>query len=403
MNRAYQLCLDPSWQLDQQHSGAKGYITIAEKNHGWHEQHYQADQLPAVVSGTDVYNSQNTFIYPARRTANIKQLRSLYIDIDCYRMQLTPEQALYQLEQDFFGSLLPIPNIITMSGRGLALTWYIKPAPAAALPLWQFAEDWLCKQLEYLGADPAATDAARVLRLAGTTNGKNGATVQVLHCHSDRLDLKDWKRDWLPTKKEKQSKGKQGGKVNYLLTTYSLHYERMQDIRTLVILRAGHCGGHREVILFLFRYFGLLYYKDTKSALDAVLNLNQRFAHPLPWREVVRDTRSAERVLERGKKYNYTNRKLIDLLDITPEEQRQLKTIISTDEKYRRNNEKREKARRKAGVATRKEIIDQQNKATQARLQAIRDLLQEQPSMTQREIAAMLGISQSLVCRLMRG
>ena len=170
----------------------------------------------------------------------------------------------------------------------------------------------------------------------------------------------------------------------------------------MVLLRSGHCDGQRELILFLYRYYGLLFYKDTKSALDAVLTLNEQFACPLPWREVVRDTRSAERVLERGRQYNYTNRKLIDLLDITPEEQRQLKTIIGTKEKYRRNNEKREKARRNAGKVDRQEYLSIQQKTTQGRIAAIRELLKSKPNMTQRELADAMGISQSLVCRLMR-
>ena len=406
MSIAYQLCLDPSWQLEQQHKGAKGCVIIAQKDHGWHEAGFPADQLQSAVAGidrnADTFASQNSFFYPVRRTNNIQQLRSLYVDIDCYRNALTPEQALWQLEQDFFGSILPLPNFIVMTGRGLALTWYLKPAPADALPLWQFAEDWICKQLQYLGADSAATDAARVLRLTGTVNTKNGAVVQAMQCHTARLDLKDWKRNWLPVKQPKTRGGKRGGTVNHLLTVYSLHYQRMQDIQALVLLRNGHCDGQRELILFLYRYYGLLFYKDTKSAIDAVLTLNEQFACPLPWREAVRDTRSAERVLERGRQYNYTNRKLINLLDITPEEQRQLKTIIGTAEKYRRNNEKREKARRAAGKTDRQEYLSIQQKTTQGRIATIRELLERKPNMTQRELAGAMGISQSLVCRLMR-
>ena len=403
---AYQLCLDPSWQLEQQHKDAKGCVIIAQKDNGWHESGFSADQLQSAVASidrtADTFASQNSFFYPVRRTNNVQQLRSLFVDLDCYRNALTPEQALWQLEQDFFGSILPLPNLVVMTGRGLALTWYLKPAPADALPLWQFAEDWICKQLEHLGADSAATDAARVLRLTGTVNTKNGVVVQAMQCHVGRLDLKDWKRNWLPAKQPKTRTGKRTGTVNPLLTVYSLHYQRMQDIQALVLLRSGHCDGQRELILFLYRYYGLLFYKDTKSALDAVLTLNEQFTCPLPWREVVRDTRSAERVLERGRRYNYTNRKLIDLLDITPEEQRQLKTIIGTKEKYRRNNEKREKARRNAGVTTRKEIIDQQKQLTRERITAIRELLEQQPGITQAEIAIQLGVGQQYISRLMK-
>ena len=44
--------------------------------------------------------------------------------------------------------------------------------------------------------------------------------------------------------------------------------------------------------------------------------------------------------------YWVTNKRLIEEFQITPDEQRQLRTIISTEEKYRRNNLRRREARR---------------------------------------------------------
>ncbi len=64
------------------------------------------------------------------------------------------------------------------------------------------------------------------------------------------------------------------------------------------------------------------------------------FIQPLTDREVERDTRSAEKYYAE-KKYKYSNDRLIEMLEITDNEQKELKTIISTKEKYRRKNEKR--------------------------------------------------------------
>lgn len=398
----YQLCLDAGWQLQAQHTGAKGYITVAEKTAKWSQKHYKSGDLPSVVNGVDVYSSQNTFMFPVRKTIYVQQLRSFYIDLDCYKMGLTPDQVLWQLETDHFNSTMPTPNYVILSGRGLALVWLIRPAPAAALPLWQFTQDWLCKQLAHLGADPVATDAARVLRLAGTINSKNNAVVQVLQCHDRKLDIKDWKRDWLPEKKVKPERRIFKGKITRLFSTYTLHYERMRDIKTLVNIRAGRCDGHRELILFLFRYYGLLYLKNSKAALEAVLDLNNRFISPLPWREAIRATKSAETILGRGKKYNYTNATLIELLGITSREQEFLTTIIDTAEKYRRNNEKREKARRTAGQATREDYLARQDKVTQERLQAVKDVLQNNPSIKVKELANELNVSRQHAYRLLK-
>lgn len=49
---------------------------------------------------------------------------------------------------------------------------------------------------------------------------------------------------------------------------------------------------------------------------------------------------------DRSKGYNYKNETLIELYNITPEEQKQLKTIISLREKYDRNNKRRRLNRR---------------------------------------------------------
>ena len=43
--------------------------------------------------------------------------------------------------------------------------------------------------------------------------------------------------------------------------------------------------------------------------------------------------------------YKYQNQTLIEQLKITPEEERHMKTLISTTEKYRRNNDRRREAR----------------------------------------------------------
>lgn len=48
-----------------------------------------------------------------------------------------------------------------------------------------------------------------------------------------------------------------------------------------------------------------------------------------------------EHLEDRTKGYNYKTETLIDIYDITREEQKQLKTIVSRHEKYDRNNKRR--------------------------------------------------------------
>ena len=63
------------------------------------------------------------------------------------------------------------------------------------------------------------------------------------------------------------------------------------------------------------------------------------FRQPLSENEVVRATRSAETVYKnQNKNYKYKNETLINLLEVTEEEQKEMKTIISKEEYKRREN-----------------------------------------------------------------
>jgi hypothetical protein len=67
---------------------------------------------------------------------------------------------------------IPPPSFAMDSGRGLYLIWLHDRLPPAALKRWDHVQGRIQKCLDPFGADPAAKDAARVLRLPGSTNSK---------------------------------------------------------------------------------------------------------------------------------------------------------------------------------------------------------------------------------------
>ena len=140
----------------------------------WHKLAPDDPNIPALLraqAGTrDGFLTVNEFHW-WRQVDNLKSLRSLYVDID---RNLTLEDISDALHQ----ARLPMPSLIVWSGRGVHLYWLHAPTPARALPVWQRCQDVIVKALAFAGADPAAKDCARVLRLCGTINAKNGATVQ---------------------------------------------------------------------------------------------------------------------------------------------------------------------------------------------------------------------------------
>ena len=69
--------------------------------------------------------------------------------------------------------------------------------------------------------------------------------------------------------------------------------------------------------------------------------------------------------------YWYKNETLIDRLDITTEEQRHMKTIIGTQEKYRRNNERRTPRNENGLTKKQQELADLKNKVLERREQGL--------------------------------
>ncbi|MEZ2737699.1 replication protein [Aneurinibacillus aneurinilyticus] len=298
--------------IEFHHDNADGWIALCKKdesyNTGFKQYHYKPEQIPEVLSkwkGEDCYFSMNTFYKPLRRVENIRQLRSLYVDIDCHARKepLTPEQVLMWLESEHFGVTIPEPNYMIYSGRGLVLEWMIEPVPYKALPLWQAVENFLCSQLKELNSDSKATDAARIFRIGGTVNSKNKNMVRIDYRHNFIYTLRQIQDDYLPElksrkKKDKQESGNRTNKIKHMFNTYTLHFERKEDLLRLIKLRGYDVNGNRSNLLFLFRYWSSLYYGDSEMALERTLELNAEFTEPLSEREVEQITKSAEKAFK---------------------------------------------------------------------------------------------------------
>lgn len=399
------------------HASADGWITLARlEGKSYRQYHYRLEDISSVLSewlGEDVFFSQNTFYRPSRKIEYIRQLRALYVDVDCYLLNLDPEWVIGSMENGLFQDKLPEPNIIIHSGRGLALVWLLEPVPAKALPLWQAVENYMVRQFKSFGGDAKASDAARILRVGGTVNSKVNEPVLVQYRHEHRYQLRDIEREYLPplSPKKLREQADAEAKVHHkMYKVYSLHYARLTDLVRLCELREWAVTGQREVILFLYRYWSCCFLADTEEALQGTLELNEQFTQPLPRREVVQATRSAEKAFYAksnpeanaiakekgypGAGYNVSNEKLIEWLGITEDEQKHMQTIIGKSVKYERNNLRRSEARRAAGRQTREQYIDT---AHERRTQALR-LRNE--GMSFRHIGKLLGISHTQVSRM---
>lgn len=379
--------------IDTLHGDSKGWITKAEINKTkefsqWH--YYVEDLLKQDFDKEDVYISMSTFYKPMRRIENIKELTCNFIDLDTYNTKFTNTQILMNLESNYFNKVIPTPNLIIGSGRGLTLIWLIERVPYMALPLWKAVQEYLYSQLKEFGADRKALDATRVLRVAGSINSKSGTRVTILEKYEYKYTLREIQREILPDLDENRNKKKgRPKKVVYVHRERSLYQGRILDLVKLCELRNYDVKGHREIILFLYRYYLCYFYEDEQNALEDVLELNKEFIQPLSEKEVIRATRSAEKVFKaKDKQYKYKNETLIELLEISEYEQTHMKIIIGKEE-YKRRDREYQKNRyleqlQVQGKLTEKDKISR-------RRQKIKDLLAE--GLSQKEIYTSLKIS----------
>ena len=377
--------------LDILHSDSKGWITKAEINCGYKQWHYRYNELlEQDFNQENVYISINTFYSTFRRLEYIKELKAQFIDLDIYKTGFTKEQIIMHLEADYFNKSIPRPNLIIDSGRGLYLIWLLNSVPSKALPLWKAIEEYLYSVLKPFGADRQALDPTRILRVPGSINSKSKTTVKVIEQYDYIYDLREIQNEYLPELEERKAKKKgRPSKTVFIHRERSLYYARIQDIIKLCELREYDLKGHRELILFLYRYYLCYFLEDTQKALGDVLELNREFIYPLSETEVIRATRSAEKVyLSKNKDYKYKNETLIELLLITELEETYMTTIISNKESKRRRSirdEKRYKEKLKLdGKVSEKEKLSQ-------RRAKIKDLLAE--GLKRKDICLQLDIS----------
>jgi hypothetical protein len=90
-------------------------------------------------------------------------------------------------------------------------------------------------------------------------------------------------------------------------------------------------------------------------------------------------------------RYRLRNQTIIEWLEITPEEEREMRTLISDDERRRRDRKRDEGRRREAGAMTRQEYLVRaaKRRATARRL--------SEEGLSLREIGKRLGVSHEAV------
>jgi hypothetical protein len=190
----------PDWHpIRAIHRHADGVITFHRKNVAGEFENlfgtsskYLESMFPEIAEQleTDSYFSINAFFYPekgrhyipaaqARRSDNLRYLTAAFADVDSHKLGLDFGTAFGMiLSAQEEGEILP-PSIIVRSGRGLWLFWLLSDHHNPELPCRAFPEKVrvyvevnraIGERLAAMGADPAAHDALRLVRIPGSKN-----------------------------------------------------------------------------------------------------------------------------------------------------------------------------------------------------------------------------------------
>lgn len=336
---------------------------------------------------------------------------------------------------------------------------FTTPLNAVDLHVWEATQNALTALFAALGADSKSRDGARVLRFMGSVNsrvetgdnevrlmwssgkrhdfsnllaavrnlkvddvayvGDSTDKIAPLRRGIKRLDdeLDPADRAALAERQRKHFEFYSQGRAPILLqrgTLRSLYWSRFLDLRDLFAMRGGAFKGSRDMALF---WMGLCLSQsgvvtpqnffdemrelaggfpgtgvDFKPLDDGSLGTlfeKLKSAHA-EWRKPY-----AERDLRYKPLYTPRNDKLIDLFEITEEEQRELRTIISRSEKHRRVEAKKTPEQ----LARRERRVTWRAQATQMAASAAAEGLT--PCVSQ--IAEAVGIHKSEVSRLLSG
>lgn len=319
-----------------------------------------------------------------RDEAHVKRLGALYVDIDYYKLGLSEGYVLAKIYQLIEDGKIPDATFINRSGQGLTFILKLRNEDIKAYKKWKAVELYLVEQLREVGADENCVDAARILRVPGTINSKNGKRVSVLEFNDVTYSLYDLMKEYdIKPLKRSQKVKKTGVKYPYghatdkqrkyvrdlaeklnlteaeypdftnftatnnwirrhraleqaerrnsnILDLDAYKFKRgvaggyCADISKLLLMRQGQIDCYREVGEFLFRYYRRVQGATSEEALRDTLELNARLDCPLPESEVRKATASADRRIDAGKEYRYRKETIIARLHITKEELEQL-------------------------------------------------------------------------------
>lgn len=310
-----------------------------------------------------------------RNPQDVKYLNAFWLDLDIEKNGFEVETVLSQIDTICAETGLDEPSYIVNSGHGLYLIWRLETVMANSQQitrLWEKIEHTIADKFdeEFISwsdgevgiVDFSALDPTRVLRVPGSYNLKYGQKrlceviggnrkVYVLYDLADKI-LPYSYEDYLAKRRQNASDKHQHTKIDYHVKLSSFMKKniwlRISDFQKLVELRHGDMVGIREVLLFLVANT-VGQFTDLGQLNLTVDRFNNLYNEPLPTREVEGIKVEMESLSDKEDRdwYHYKNETIVELLDVTDEEAKQMTMLLTKNEKNRRQNIRTKKSNQK--------------------------------------------------------
>ena len=299
-----------------------------------------------VSSKFDYYITANTVNGVERNLNGLFSLDNIVLDLDCHDEDVLSwkEQILPLIWRFKHDEVVPIPNSIVKTGRGLQFWWHIKPVYVKCKPYFEEVRDFLMSRIRDLLAEysdfeifhldsSASHNLVGYYRLPGTVNTKTGTHVEFELLRTEEYLLQDlvaWvklEKSQMPAKEHEMpfpvpaddfSGRYLASDIRLLRDYHTLGFFRTRQLIQLRILRDNDIGSETRNNLCFMVYNAMLPALGHEKAFQKLMDYNQGFKQPMTEHELEGVICSA-----RDKNgYRYTNEKMIEFLEVTPEEQK---------------------------------------------------------------------------------
>ena len=367
----------------------------------------------------------------SRKREHLRQIRNIGIDIDQYDLDITIGQAIDEINVLVLENKIPEPNLV-LTSRGIQLIYSISGGASPKIAwLVSFITEQLISKLKHLGADSNAKDLSRVMRVPNSINERNNAVVKPDIWNDKTYSLQQLQAYCRPLEKFEYRGKKKRNIINLPINAkigqyYKTNYARLRDLRKLIELRNGDFTNMRNTFIYVYSYYQSLVLNTQKEVIEDVRSVLERIystdpkANRITKGEFERTVKSAysnakeffEYYTKNGYKidYNehdgikrpYKTNTLIDLLDITEEEQYHLGSIRNEEVAKKQHADYMRNKRLQDGThkQTREEYLQEQKQHTSDLKQHAEQLKKE--GKKQIEIADILGISKGRVSQLLK-